>query len=98
MSTLTIGKDQTVFLGEDEDEEMTMSIPRLRAIQILDTAEIASHRTRMIAGLCSHTIWFVNGGLLQFAFNQRDRIIGLSASNLVQTLSADNDLIYRTRL
>ena len=96
--TVIIGEDETIFLGEDEYAEMTMSIPVLRGIQILDAAEIVSYQTVMVVGLCSHVIYFENGGLFQFAFNHRGRIVGLLASNSVQTLSEGNDLLYRMRL
>ena len=56
--------------------------------------QVASHTVNTIAGSCSHVIRFVNGALLQYAYNDAGQLIELSGDGLACTITRDNELLF----
>ncbi|MET3134796.1 hypothetical protein AAKU55_005098 [Oxalobacteraceae bacterium GrIS 1.11] len=69
-------------------------VSAVSAIGIKHLDEVASHTVNDIAQSRSHVIRFVNGGLLQYAYNSAGELIELSAHNLGCRLSSNNELLF----
>lgn len=84
-------------LGKD-GIHVDLSVVRAVGIKRLD--EVESHTVNDFAGSRSHVVRFVNGALLQYAYNSAGQLIELSSLKLACSLSNNNELLfylYQTR-
>lgn len=93
--------DGTVTVRFEQGERFTLTaagicadLTSITAVGIKHVDEVASHIINTIAGSRSHVIRFVNGSLLNFAYNTDGQLIELSAQNLACHISRDNELLF----
>ncbi|MET3133622.1 hypothetical protein AAKU55_003912 [Oxalobacteraceae bacterium GrIS 1.11] len=77
-----------------KEDSICADVSAVSSVGIKHLDEVASHIVNDIAQSRSHVIRFVNGGLLQYAYNSAGELIGLSARNLGCRLSSNNELLF----
>jgi hypothetical protein len=82
------------IVGLGADGSITATLPKVSKVGIKNLGEVESHAITTIAGSRSHVVRFINGGLLQFAYNNVGDIIELSSENLKGQLTPNNEMVY----
>ncbi len=75
-------------------DEVSLDLSVIRSVGIANLGEVESHAVNTIVGSRSHVIRFINGGILQFAYNNDGEIIELCAEKLQVRLSPNKDLVF----
>lgn len=78
-------------------DSICADLSAITAVGVKHLDEVASHTVNNIVGSRSHVIHFVNGAVLQYAYNSAGQLIELSGQNLAFSLSHDNELIFYLR-
>jgi hypothetical protein len=93
--------DGTVTVRFEQGERFALTaagicadLTSITAVGIKHVDEVASHIINTIAGSRSHVIHFINGSLLNYAYNSEGRLIELSARNLACRISRDSELLF----
>jgi hypothetical protein len=66
----------------------------INAVGIKHLDQVASHIINKIAGSRSHVVHFINGSLLNYAYNSDGQLIELSAQGLACRISRDNEILF----
>ena len=66
----------------------------INAVGIKHLDQVASHTINTIAGSRSHVIHFINGSLLNYAYNTDGQLIELFAQNLACRILRENELLF----
>lgn len=74
--------------------DISMTLPEIVAVGIKNLGEVASHAITPIYGSKSHVVHFINGGLLQFSYNDQGEVIDLLSENLIGKLKNGNEMEY----
>lgn len=95
-STIALECGGQFCLEASGDGKLDLSI--IRCVSIRNIEEIESHAVNTFAGSRSHVVRFINGGLLQYGYNNAGDVIELSSSRLQLTITPENDLIFTVEL
>ena len=66
----------------------------IASVGVHDLADVVHHTVTTVARSYSHVLHFMNGGLLQYAFNDSGQLIELTARNLACEVSLDHRLLF----
>lgn len=72
---------------EDAQGNRSLEVDRITSVGIKDIGFVERHEVNTRFGSRSHVVRFVNGGLLQYAYNAKSELIELTASNLTIHIS-----------
>lgn len=81
---------QALLKGRD----IEVNAAQINAVGIKDLSQVASHVVNTIVDSRSHVIHFMNGSVLQYAYNKEGQLIELSANNLTCLISSDHELLF----
>lgn len=79
--------------GSDIDMSLPTEIT-LSAVGIKNLVEVESYTINTIVGSRSHVVRFINGGYLQFTYNNAGQIVDLTAEKLIGQLTQENEMLY----
>jgi hypothetical protein len=85
---------QQLVISEDAQGKYTLDVSRLTSVGIKNITLVERHDINTLFGSRSHVVRFVNSGVLQFAYNAKNELIELTASNLTMHLSKSDAAIF----
>lgn len=81
-------------LAKNPGIPITVNTSNIKSVGIKNLLDIESHFIQTILNSRSHVIKFTNGGLLQFAYNKKGKLIELSSSNLRCEVSVSGEITF----
>ena len=81
-------------IHEDAQGKCTFDVGQIKSVGIKNIGNVQSHQINTLFGSRSHVVHFVNGGVLQFAYNAKNELIELTASKLTMRLSKSGTAIF----
>jgi hypothetical protein len=81
-------------IHEDANGKYTFHVGQLSSVGIKNIGNVERHDINTVFGSRSHVVRFVNGGVLQFAYNAKNELIELTASKLTMHLSKSGAAIF----
>lgn len=78
----------------DENGRANVNLRSVGAVGIHNLADVEAHNINSIVGSISHYVRFVGGGEVKFVYNASGQLIELSASNVVTTISKNNEIVF----
>ncbi len=84
-----------ITVEHDGADHLTFSLHVIREVGVASLAEVLSHDIVQVAGLVSHSIRLVNGGQVNFAFNQAGQVVELSGARTQLHLTTAHSLSIR---
>ncbi len=84
-----------ITVEHDGASHFTFSLETVREVGVASLAEVMSHDVVHVAGLVSHSIRLVHGGLVHFAFNQTGQLVELSGSHARLEMTSTHCLSIR---
>jgi hypothetical protein len=67
-----------ITVEHDGADHVTLNLHCIREVGVTSLAEVLSHDIATVAGFASHCIRLINGGQVNFAFNQAGQVVELS--------------------
>lgn len=74
-------------IHEDAEGNLTVGVQRISSVGIKNIGYVEHYEVNTLFGSRSHVVRFVNGGVLQFAYNDKNEIIELCSTGLTLHLS-----------
>jgi hypothetical protein len=71
-------------------------LPVIGRVQLFDIGELLSHDITRVAGLTSHTLQFIGGGCLHYAYNGRGDLIEFCGYRLSASIDKDGNVTVGT--
>ncbi|MDP1773865.1 MAG: hypothetical protein Q8L15_16455 [Methylobacter sp.] len=103
-STIKTNPDGTLSVKSSSGAVITMGengisidLEKIESVGIKNVIDVETHSINTVVGSRSHFIKFYGGGEVRFAYNQAGRLIELSSTNVILSLSPDNGLIFSRR-
>lgn len=84
-----------IAIEHDGADNVTLNLRRIREVGVASLAEVLSHDVVQVAGLVSHSIRLINGGQVNFAFNQAGQVVELSGVRSQLRMTMTHSLIIR---
>lgn len=84
-----------ITVEHDDSGHFTFSLDAIREVGLASLAEVLSHDVVHVAGLVSHCICLINGGMVHFAFNQAGQLVELSGSHARLEMTSTHCLSIR---
>ena len=79
----------------DEQGRANINLKKIEAVGIYNLADIEIHNINTIVGSISHYVRFVGGGEIRFVYNASGKLIELSATNVITTISQNNEIVFK---
>jgi hypothetical protein len=73
----------------NNDGQITADMPRITSVGLCNLCEVRSHEVVRVAGMVSHSVFFVGGGQLRFAYNLRGELVELYSRGVSVAVSKD---------
>lgn len=64
-----------ITVEHDGADNLAFSLDVIREVGVASLADVLSHDIVQVAGLVSHSIRLINGGQVNFAFNQAGQVV-----------------------
>ena len=93
--TVSISTSTGEMIAIDEQGRANINLKKIGAVGIHNLADIEVHNINTIVGSISHYVRFVGGGEIRFVYNASGKLIELSATNVITTISQDNEIIFK---
>jgi hypothetical protein len=74
-------------IHEDAQGKTTFDVGQIKSVGIKNIGNVQSHQINTLFGSRSHVVHFVNGGVLQFAYNAKNELIELAGAKLTLHMS-----------
>ena len=84
-----------ITVEHDGADHVTLNLHCIREVGVASLAEVLSHDIVQIAGLVSHSIQLINGGHVNFAFNQAGQVVELSGVRTQLHMTSAHSLSIR---
>jgi hypothetical protein len=84
-----------ITVVHDGADRLTFSLDVIREVGVASLAEVLAHDIVQVAGLVSHSIRLINGGQVNFAFNQAGQVVELSGARAQLQLTTAHSLSIR---
>lgn len=81
-------------IHEDAQGNLDVTVQRIKSVGIKNIGYVERYEVNTLFGSRSHVVHFVNGGVLQFAYNDKNEIIDLSARKLLLQLSPLGEAMF----
>ena len=78
----------------DENGKANVNLKKIEAVGIHNLADVESHNINTIVGSISHYVRFVGGGEVRFVYNAGGKLIELSATGVITTVSHNNEIVF----
>jgi hypothetical protein len=79
---------------QDAQGNLEVLVQFIKCVGIKNIANVQSHEVNTLFGSRSHVVRFVNGGVLNFAYNAQNEIIELSAQKVLFALSPLGEAVF----
>ncbi len=76
-----------ITIHKDAQGKCTFDIGQLKSVGIQNIGNVQRHQINTLLGSRSHVVHFVNGGVLQFAYNAKNQLIELIFIKLAMHMS-----------
>lgn len=83
-------EDLRAAVAADYEGGMLVSTGSIIAVSIANIADVQSHQVFRAIGSTSHLVRFVGGGELHYVFDDRGRVIAMSATGVRSEVSAQH--------
>jgi len=84
-----------ITVEHDGADHVTLNLDCIREIGVASLTEVLSHEVVLVAGLVSHSIKLINGGQVNFAFNQAGQVVELSGVRAQFHMTTNHSLTIR---
>ncbi|MEY2844017.1 MAG: hypothetical protein RI920_2054 [Pseudomonadota bacterium] len=84
-----------IAVEHDGADHVTLDVHVIREVGVASLAEVLAHDIVQVAGLVSHIIRLINGGQVNFAFNQAGQVVALSGARAQLQLTTTHSLSIR---
>lgn len=78
-----------------KDRNVKLDLETIESVGIHNVIDVETHQITRVAGSTSHFVRFHGGGEVRFAYNDRGKLIELSADNCAFSLSNKNELLFQ---
>jgi len=78
----------------DKDGTVIANLETVRSVGILEMSQVKNWQIVNAVGSTSHVVHFIGGGVLFYAYNDRDEIIELSAKGLNAHFGPENQVLF----
>jgi hypothetical protein len=82
------------FIHQDDQGNLDVLVQRIKSVGIKNIGFVESHQVNTVFGSCSHVVRFVNGGVLQFAYNEKNELLELSAHKVQFAISDAGEAMF----
>jgi hypothetical protein len=69
-------------------------LDQISGVGLSNLTQVVSHQMTEVLGTRSHVVHFVNGGVLQFAYNLQGQLLELTARNLEMKILAHGQVTF----
>lgn len=84
-----------ITVDHDGADNVTINLHCVREVGIASLAEVLAHDIVQVAGLVSHSVRLINGGQVNFAFNQAGQVVELSGVRAQLHMTTNHGLTIR---
>jgi hypothetical protein len=75
------------------DGQVLADVPVITSVGLCNLCEIRSHEVVRVAGLVSHSVRFMDGGQMRFAYNERGELVELYSRGVSVAISKDGRVL-----
>lgn len=85
-----------ITVNHDGADNVTLNLHCIREVGVASLADVLSHEVVEVAGFVSHSIRLINGGQVNFAFNQAGQVVELSGARTRLHMTTAHSLMIRS--
>ena len=78
----------------NSDESIELNLQGIISVGIQNLADVTEHQITSILNSRSHMVRFVNGGVLEFAYNDAGELIELNSRDLTVVVKSGSEVLF----